>query len=478
MATVKGDVHDIGKNIVGVVLQCNNFEVIDLGVMVSSSEIINQAKKHEVQVIGLSGLITPSLDEMVFVAKEMERMGLQVPLLIGGATTSRVHTAIKISPEYTGPTVYVKDASRSVNVMNNVTNEDLKENFFKEIADKHQEIRIRREKKETSSNILSLNNARSNRMMYEISNKDIYKPNFVGIKVLENYPIKDVIERIDWTPFFSAWEMRGTFPKILSDDALGEQAKNLYEDAQKILKSIIDNKEVQMSGVFGIFPANSVGDDVEIYSDEDRLERLEVVHFLRQQLDKKNNNPNYCLADFIATKEQKVDDYIGAFAVTAGHGVDALVNKYELNHDDYHAILVKSITDRLAEAFAEHLHERVRKEFWGYSSDEDFNNESLIKESYIGIRPAPGYPACPDHSEKKILFRLLDVENNTKMKLTESYAIYPAASVAGFYFGSSESQYFGIGKIGRDQVEDYAIRKNMEKKEVEKWLSPSLDYNP
>ncbi len=233
-----------------------------------------------------------------------------------------------------------------------------------------------------------------------------------------------------------------------------------------------------MSGVFGIFPANSVGDDVEIYSDEDRLERLEVVHFLRQQLDKKNNNPNYCLADFIATKEQKVDDYIGAFAVTAGHGVDALVNKYELNHDDYHAILVKSITDRLAEAFAEHLHERVRKEFWGYSSDEDFNNESLIKESYIGIRPAPGYPACPDHSEKKILFRLLDVENNTKMKLTESYAIYPAASVAGFYFGSSESQYFGIGKIGRDQVEDYAIRKNMEKKEVEKWLSPSLDYNP
>ena len=478
MATVKGDVHDIGKNIVGVVLQCNNFEVIDLGVMVSSSEIINQAKKHEVQVIGLSGLITPSLDEMVFVAKEMERMGLQVPLLIGGATTSRVHTAIKISPEYTGPTVYVKDASRSVNVMNNVTNEDLKENFFKEIADKHQEIRIRREKKETSSNILSLNNARSNRMMYEISNKDIYKPNFVGIKVLENYTIKDVIERIDCTPFFSAWEMRGTFPKILSDDSLGEQAKNLYEDAQKILKSIIDNKEVQMSGVFGIFPANSVGDDVEIYSDEDRLERLEVVHFLRQQLDKKNNNPNYCLADFIATKEQKVDDYIGAFAVTAGHGVDALVNKYELNHDDYHAILVKSITDRLAEAFAEHLHERVRKEFWGYSSDEDFNNESLIKESYIGIRPAPGYPACPDHSEKKILFRLLDVENNTKMKLTESYAIYPAASVAGFYFGSSESQYFGIGKIGRDQVEDYAIRKNMEKKEVEKWLSPSLDYNP
>ena len=478
MATVKGDVHDIGKNIVGVVLQCNNFEVIDLGVMVSSSEIINQAKKHGVQVIGLSGLITPSLDEMVFVAKEMERIGLQVPLLIGGATTSRVHTAIKISPEYTGPTVYVKDASRSVNVMNNVTNEALKKGFFKEIVDEYQEIRVRREKKESFSNILSLDSARSNKPMYETSNKNIHKPNFIGIKVFENYPVQDVIERIDWTPFFSAWEMRGTFPKIFSDPSMGEESKRLYEDAQKILQSIIENQELRMSGVFGIFPANSVGDDVEIYSDENRLDTLEVVHFLRQQLDKKNNTHNLCLADFIAMKEEKIDDYIGAFAVTAGHGIDALVEKHEANHDDYNSILIKAIADRLAEAFAERLHERVRKEFWGYSPKEDFNNESLIKESYIGVRPAPGYPACPDHSEKRILFKLLNVEKNTKMKLTENCAIYPAASVAGFYFGSPHSQYFGIGKIGRDQVEDYATRKKMEKREVEKWLGPSLDYNP
>jgi len=478
MATVKGDVHDIGKNIVGVVLQCNNFEVIDLGVMVSSSEIINQAKKHGVQVIGLSGLITPSLDEMVFVAKEMERIGLQVPLLIGGATTSRVHTAIKISPEYTGPTVYVKDASRSVNVMNNVTNEALKKGFFKEIVDEYQEIRVRREKKESFSNILSLDSARSNKPMYETSNKNIHKPNFIGIKVFENYPVQDVIERIDWTPFFSAWEMRGTFPKIFSDPSMGEESKRLYEDAQRILQSIIENQELRMSGVFGIFPANSVGDDVEIYSDENRLDTLEVVHFLRQQLDKKNNTHNLCLADFIAMKEEKIDDYIGAFAVTAGHGIDALVEKHEANHDDYNSILIKAIADRLAEAFAERLHERVRKEFWGYSPKEDFNNESLIKESYIGVRPAPGYPACPDHSEKRILFKLLNVEKNTKMKLTENCAIYPTASVAGFYFGSPHSQYFGIGKIGRDQVEDYATRKKMEKREVEKWLGPSLDYNP
>ncbi|MBE17197.1 MAG: methionine synthase [Nitrospinae bacterium] len=478
MATVKGDVHDIGKNIVGVVLQCNNFEVIDLGVMVSSSEIINQAKKHGVQVIGLSGLITPSLDEMVFVAKEMERIGLQVPLLIGGATTSRVHTAIKISPEYTGPTVYVKDASRSVNVMNNVTNEALKKGFFKEIVDEYQEIRVRREKKESFSNILSLDSARSNKPMYETSNKNIHKPNFIGIKVFENYPVQDVIERIDWTPFFSAWEMRGTFPKIFSDPSMGEESKRLYEDAQRILQSIIENQELRMSGVFGIFPANSVGDDVEIYSDENRLDTLEVVHFLRQQLDKKNNTHNLCLADFIAMKEEKIDDYIGAFAVTAGHGIDALVEKHEANHDDYNSILIKAIADRLAEAFAERLHERVRKEFWGYSPKEDFNNQSLIKESYIGVRPAPGYPACPDHSEKRILFKLLNVEKNTKMKLTENCAIYPTASVAGFYFGSPHSQYFGIGKIGRDQVEDYATRKKMEKREVEKWLGPSLDYNP
>ena len=478
MATVKGDVHDIGKNIVGVVLQCNNFEVIDLGVMVSSSEIINQAKKHGVQVIGLSGLITPSLDEMVFVAKEMERIGLQVPLLIGGATTSRVHTAIKISPEYTGPTVYVKDASRSVNVMNNVTNEALKKDFFKEIVDEYQEIRVRREKKESSSNILSLDSARSNKPMYETSNKNIHKPNFIGIKVFENYPVQDVIERIDWTPFFSAWEMRGTFPKIFSDPSMGEESKRLYEDAQRILQSIIENQELRMSGVFGIFPANSIGDDVEIYSDENRLDTLEVVHFLRQQLDKKNNTHNLCLADFIAMKEEKIDDYIGAFAVTAGHGIDALVEKHEANHDDYNSILIKAIADRLAEAFAERLHERVRKEFCGYSPKEDFNNESLIKESYIGVRPAPGYPACPDHSEKRILFKLLNVEKNTKMKLTENCAIYPAASVAGFYFGSPHSQYFGIGKIGRDQVEDYATRKKMEKREVEKWLGSSLDYNP
>ena len=314
--------------------------------------------------------------------------------------------------------------------------------------------------------------------MYETSNKNIHKPNFIGIKVFENYPVQDVIERIDWTPFFSAWEMRGTFPKIFSDPSMGEESKRLYEDAQRILQSIIENQELRMSGVFGIFPANSVGDDVEIYSDENRLDTLEVVHFLRQQLDKKNNTHNLCLADFIAMKEEKIDDYIGAFAVTAGHGIDALVEKHEANHDDYNSILIKAIADRLAEAFAERLHERVRKEFWGYSPKEDFNNESLIKESYIGVRPAPGYPACPDHSEKRILFKLLNVEKNTKMKLTENCAIYPTASVAGFYFGSPHSQYFGIGKIGRDQVEDYATRKKMEKREVEKWLGPSLDYNP
>ena len=478
MATVKGDVHDIGKKIVGVVLQCNNYEVIDLGVMVPSSEIINQAKQHEVQEIGLSGLITPSLDEMVSVAKEMERLGLNIPLLIGGATTSKVHTAIKISSEYSGATVYVKDASRSVNVMNNVINENLKINFFKEVVNEYKTIRDRREKKESSSNTLSLDRARSNRLVNKFSNKNIVKPNFVGVKVWENYPIKNVIERIDWTPFFSAWEMRGTFPRILSDPSLGEQAKNLYEDGHKILHSIVENDAIRMSGVFGIFPANSVGDDVEIYADVDRKEVLEVAHFLRQQLDKNNNTPNYCLADFIAMKEQKIDDYIGAFAVTAGHGVNTLVDKFESNHDDYHSILIKAIADRLAEAFAEHLHERVRKDFWGYSPNEDFGNDSLIKESYNGVRPAPGYPACPDHSEKKMLFELLDVEKNTGMKLTENYAIYPAASVAGFYFASPQSQYFGVGKISRDQVDDYAIRKNMKKKEVEKWLGSNLDYNP
>jgi len=478
MATVKGDVHDIGKKIVGVVLQCNNYEVIDLGVMVPSSDIINQAKEHKVQAIGLSGLITPSLEEMVFVAREIERLGLKIPLLIGGATTSRVHTAIKISPEYSGATVYVKDASRSVNVMNKVTNQDLKKTFFEEVLNEYEMIRLQREKKESSSKILSLDSARLNKPIYKFSKKNVLRPKFVGVKVFENYPIKNVLERIDWTPFFSAWEIRGTFPRVLSDSSVGVQAKNLYEDAQKILHSLLENEDIRMSGVFGIFPANSIGDDVEIYVDEERKEVLEVAHFLRQQLDKNNNTPNFCLADFISMKEQEFPDYIGGFAVTAGHGLDSLVKKFESNHDDYNSILVKAIADRLAEAFAEHLHERVRKEYWGYSPNEDFDNDSLIKESFVGVRPAPGYPACPDHSEKRMLFRLLNVEKNTQMKLTENCAIYPAASVAGFYFANSHSQYFGVGKISRDQVEDYAKRKNMDKEEVEKWLASSLNYNP
>ncbi|MBE2279630.1 MAG: methionine synthase [Ignavibacteriaceae bacterium] len=477
MATVKGDVHDIGKNIVGVVLGCNNYRVIDLGVMVPAAKILDEAVKHNVDVVGLSGLITPSLDEMAFVAKEMEKRGLKIPLLIGGATTSRIHTAVKIAPNYSQPVIHVLDASRSVPVVSKLINPELKDAFINEIAVEYNGIRETHYKKREAKELLTLAEARRNAVKIDWKEYTPPVPNFTGLKVLENYPLETLRKYIDWTPFFITWELNGKYPAIFDDPIKGEEAKKLFDDANNLLDYIIENKLLKANGVFGIFPANSVNhDDIEIYSSEDRNGLLTEFHTLRQQTPKSGDLPNIALADYVAPKESGKKDYAGCFAVTTGIGIEDLVAKFEKENDDYNSIMTKALADRLAEAFAEHLHQLVRKEFWGYAADEILSNEDLIKETYQGIRPAPGYPACPDHTEKTLLFNLLKVSENAGIILTENLAMYPAASVSGLYFSHPASKYFTTGKIAKDQVLDYHKRKGMSIEEVERWLRPVLAY--
>ncbi len=477
LATVKGDVHDIGKNIVGVVLQCNNYEVIDLGVMVPSARILETARRENVDLIGLSGLITPSLEEMSYVAGELEREGFTQPLLIGGATTSRVHTAVKIEPHYRGATVHVLDASRAVGVAGSLMSTGLRQQFVDGVRSEYQSIREQRAGRTPAERQLALADARANRFAIDWKRTVPPAPCTTGVRVLEDYPLTDLVQRIDWTPFFQTWELPGHYPAILDDPSVGSAARNLFKDAQELLERIVRQRLIRARGVFGIFPAASVGDDIELYDRSDRETRIATIHTLRQQMAKPPGRPNLALADYVAPRESRVGDHIGAFAVTAGHGLDTLVKEFEANQDDYSAILAKALADRLAEAFAERLHERVRREFWGYAQEEALDNASLIKEAYQGIRPAPGYPACPDHTEKRTLFDLLDAETTAEIRLTESYAMTPAAAVSGYYFWHPDARYFGVGKIGRDQVEDYAARKGMPVPEMERWLAPNLSYD-
>ncbi|MEE2731951.1 MAG: methionine synthase [Pseudomonadota bacterium] len=477
MATVKGDVHDIGKNIVGVVLQCNNFEVVDLGVMVPCDKILAEAKKHEVDIIGLSGLITPSLDEMVHVAKEMQRLDIDLPLLIGGATTSKAHTAVKIDPQFDkAPVVYVADASRSVSIAANLLNTTQREVLQAQVSAEYEVIRARNANRGNRTRLLSYADAQANAAQTDWSSYTPPQPTFTGVKVFSDYPLEELVERIDWTPFFISWELSGKYPAILEDKVVGAEASKLFADAQAMLRSIVKEKWLQARAVIGFWPAQRIGsDDIALLNDDGS--ELASLHHLRQQSDKANDQPNYCLADYVAPAGTK-RDYVGGFVVTAGHGVDEKVAEFEANHDDYNAILLKSLADRLAEALAERMHERVRKEFWGYAGDETLSNEELIKERYSGIRPAPGYPACPDHTEKATLFELLDGAENAGVELTEHFAMYPTAAVSGWYFSHPESRYFAIGKVNRDQVEDYAARKDISVEEAERWLSPNLAYEP
>ncbi len=476
LATVKGDVHDIGKNIVGVVLQCNNYEVIDLGVMVPCARILDTARKEAVDIIGLSGLITPSLEEMSFVASEMQREGFTIPLLIGGATTSRVHTAVKIEPNYKGPTVHVIDASRAVGVAGNLRSDALRPEYVAGIHAEYQDLRTQRGSRKAEERHQSIGDARKNRLAIDWREQKPPKPCFVGVRTFDDYPLDELVPLIDWTPFFQTWELAGHYPAILRDPAVGPAATSLFKDAQVLLGRIARDRLLTARGVLGFFPANSAGDDIEVYADPNHSDRRATIHTIRQQMIKPPGRPNLALADFVAPRESGVADYIGAFAVTAGVGIEKLVAGFEAAHDDYNAILTKALADRLAEAFAELLHQRVRREFWGYAPDEALDNEGLIKERYQGIRPAPGYPACPDHTEKRTLFDLLRVEDRAGITLTESFAMLPAASVSGYYFSHSRSQYFGVGKIGRDQVDDYARRKGMDLATAERWLSSNLNY--
>ncbi|GJM61731.1 hypothetical protein PEDI_22830 [Persicobacter diffluens] len=480
LATVKGDVHDIGKNIVSVVLACNNFEIIDLGVMVPMETILDTAEKEQVDVIGLSGLITPSLDEMVYVAKEMEKRGMNIPLMIGGATTSRIHTAVKIDPNYSGGVIHVLDASKSVPIASRLTSEDndIARKVTLDYKEQYVGLRDDHAKRQKRKNYLSLQDARNNPTKIDWSQSNLAAPKMEGVKVFEDYDLAELKEYIDWTPFFQSWDLHGKYPAILEDRVVGEAASKLFEEANTLLDRIISEKLLQAKAVIGFFPANAVGDDVEIYANEARTEQLTTLNFLRQQNKKAPGLPNFCLADFVASKESKQEDYMGGFAVTTGWGADELAKEFEASLDDYSAIMVKALADRLAEALAERMHERVRKEFWGYQPEEHLDNALLIKEQYQGIRPAPGYPACPDHLEKRKLFDLLEVEKNTRISLTESYAMFPAASVSGWYFANPEAKYFALGKIGKDQVEDYAQRKDMSVEEIEKWLMPVLAYDP
>ncbi|MDT8403657.1 methionine synthase [Sulfuriflexus sp.] len=477
MATVKGDVHDIGKNIVGVVLQCNNFEVIDLGVMVPANKIIEAAKEHNVDIIGLSGLITPSLDEMVHMAKELERLGFDLPLMIGGATTSKAHTAVKIEQNYHAPTVWVKDASRAVGVAQNLISEDRREDFTRKLREEYETVRIKHAGRRAQTKWLSLDAARENKAAIDWSSYTPPVPAKVGIEVFADYPLQELRDYIDWTPFFHAWELKGRYPKIFDDAEKGEEARKLFADAEAMLEQIINEGWLRARAVIGLFPANSVNDDdIEIYTDETRSEVRMTLHNLRQQQEKPPGKANLCLSDFVAPKDSGKPDYIGGFAVTTGIGIDEKVSEFEAEHDDYRAIMIKALADRLAEALAERMHERVRKEFWGYASDESLSNEQLVKETYQGIRPASGYPASPDHTEKGLLWELLDVDNSAGITLTESMAMLPTAAVSGIYYSHPESSYFAVSKINRDQVEDYAKRKGMTVTETERWLSPNLGY--
>lgn len=477
LATVKGDVHDIGKNIVAVVLRCNNYDVIDLGVMNPADKILEAAKEHDVDVIGLSGLITPSLDEMCGVANEMNRQGFETPLLIGGATTSRMHTAVKIAPNYNNSVIHVLDASRSVTVVNRLVSKTLKSSFLNDIKEEYDGLRKQYASRNNRKTYLSLEKARENKTNIDWSKEGIVKPEKLGITTFDNISLAKLRRYIDWGPFFIAWEMKGKFPEILEDDKAGEQALKLFDDANNLLDDIIRDNLITAKGVIGLFPANSTGDDIELYTDERRSEIITTFHALRQQAKKRKGQPNKSLSDFIASKDSGVEDYLGAFAVTTGHGVNELVKKFEEDHDDYNAIMVKALADRLAEAFAEMLHQEVRTNYWGYSKNENLDNKQLIREEYDGIRPAPGYPAQPDHTEKIALFELLDVEKNTRISLTEHLAMSPASSVCGLYFSHKEAKYFNLGDIKKDQVEEYAKRKNMKVEEIEKWLSPNLAYN-
>jgi 5-methyltetrahydrofolate--homocysteine methyltransferase len=504
LATVKGDVHDIGKNIVGVVLRCNNYEIIDLGVMVPCEKILQTAIDEKVDIIGLSGLITPSLDEMVHVAREMERKGLTLPLLIGGATTSKAHTAVKIAPNFNQPVVHVLDASRAVPVASNLISAEHKPKFAAQIREEYD--RVRATHSSQTAKLLSLEAARKNAPKLKFD--DLAKPEFLGVQVLsgsapasgapfdassnetatqgasqnargarapQNISLAELVPFIDWSPFFHTWELRGVYPKILQHEKHGEEARKLFADAQKLLDEIVSKKLIQPKAVYGFFPANRVGDDVELYTDESRSKVLTTFHFLRQQIEKGDGTPNWCLADFIAPKGSP--DFIGGFAVTSGHNLKELVEKFKADHDDYNAIMAEALADRLAEAFAEFLHKRAREE-WGFGKVENLKPEELIEEKYRGIRPAAGYPACPDHTKKEILWKLLDVEKNAGIKLTESFAMWPGSSVSGLYFAHPESKYFAVGKLGRDQLLDYHLRKDMTLQEVERWLGPWLNYDP
>ena len=518
MATVKGDVHDIGKNIVGVVLACNNFDVVDLGVMVPTQTILDRARAENADIIGLSGLITPSLEEMTHVAREMQRQGFEMPLMIGGATTSRAHTALKIDPHYAAPTVWVKDASRAVGVAQSLISRDMRAAFVAANDADYAEIRQRHRNRGDAKRLVSLAKARAQKFDGDWDNYTPPTPNTPGITVFDDYPLAELTEIIDWTPFFQAWELAGKYPAILTDEVVGTQASELFADAQAMLKQIVEEKWLTAKAVFGLWPANSVGDDVEIIVERDRGpgtgDRKQpnaaarqstlpasssqavdysaaspesrvpsprspvLLHFLRQQVDKPVDRPDFCLADFIAPRDSGKQDWIGAFAVTAGIGIDPHVARFEAAHDDYNSILLKALADRLAEAMAERLHQRVRTEFWGYDAGETLDNEALIAEQYRGIRPAPGYPACPEHSEKGLLFQLLDAPGNAGMSLTESFAMLPTAAVSGYYFSHPKSQYFVVGRVSKEQAADYAKRKGVELAQVERWLASNLDYDP
>ncbi len=478
MATVKGDVHDIGKNIVGVVLSCNGYKVIDLGVMVPADKLLQVAAEESVDIIGLSGLITPSLDEMVHVAREMERRKLTTPLLIGGATTSKIHTAVKIDPAYSGVCVHVTDASRAAPVIGNLLNREKRADYVKRVAEAHEAMRLQHEQKQNDKKLLTIAEARANKTPIEWGRYTPPRPAKAGVTTFADYPLDELREYIDWTPFFQAWELSGTYPRIFESKRLGAEARRLFDDAQKLLDQIIAERALQARAVVGLFPANSVGDDVEVYTDESRAEVLHIFHFLRQQRELAGGRHNGSLADFVAPGDSGVRDYLGLFAVTAGIGAEELNARFRDQNDDYSEIMAKVLADRLAEALAERLHQRVRTELWGYAVSEKLDNEALIAEEYQGIRPAPGYPACPDHTEKRDLFRLLEAEKNAGIRLTENFAMHPNASVSGFYFSHPQSRYLQVGRIGLDQVKDYADRKGMSIAEVERWLAPNLAYNP
>jgi 5-methyltetrahydrofolate--homocysteine methyltransferase len=475
LATVKGDVHDIGKNIVGVVLACNNYEVIDMGVMVPSEKILERAKEIRADIIGLSGLITPSLDEMVHVAREMERQGFKLPLLIGGATTSRAHTAVKIAPHYSEPVVHVLDASRAVPVTTSLLSEESKSNFVAQYRAEYEAVRKAHSAPRAKS--IPLEAARARRTPIEWRPEDLATPEFEGVRVLDDFPLACLRDYIDWTPFFHTWELKGVYPRIFDDKNQGTQARLLFTEANALLDTIIANQELTARAIYGFFAANATGDDIELYKDGTRTSVLTTLHFLRQQTNREGTEPCRCLADFVAPKETGLPDYIGAFAVTSGFGLKELCLRFRAVHDDYNAIMAEALADRFAEAFAEYLHKRVRAE-WGYGRNECLNKEDLLHEKYRGIRPAPGYPACPDHTEKGLLWSLLDVRARTGIELTESFAMWPGSSVSGLYFAHPESRYFSLGKIDRDQVIDYHQRKGMTVAEVERWLAPNLNYDP